>query len=216
MSDVQPALLPRNLQALASLCRKEEVRYALTGVHLITTDTGYRAEATDGRVLGRVVATYPASPADYPALPALASAPNGQHETTIPADAWKAAFKAIPKQKSKRSSKPILDNVAVVQGEKVTSFASTDLESVCFSQPNNVEGRWPPTDAVISQEEPVLRVRIDAKMLAHLLSVAANYTTEENSYIDLHLYSKDKPIKVTASDPTRGQEFIGVIMPVAS
>jgi hypothetical protein len=185
-------------------------------VHLITTNTDYRAEATDGRVLGRVVANYPASAADYPALPALASAPNGQHETTIPADAWKAAFKAIPKQKNKWSRKAILDNVAVVQGEKVTSFASTDMEAVSFSQPNNVEGRWPPTDAVISQDEPVLHIRVDAKLLAHLLSVAANYTTEENCCVDLHLYSKDKPIKVTASDPTKGQEFTGVIMPVAS
>jgi hypothetical protein len=43
----------------------------MTGVHLTTTETGYRAEATDGRVLGRVVASYPASPADYPALPSL-------------------------------------------------------------------------------------------------------------------------------------------------
>jgi DNA polymerase III sliding clamp (beta) subunit (PCNA family) len=216
MNDVQPALLPRNLQGLANLCRKEEGRYAMTGVHLITTDTGYRAEATDGRVLGRVTANYPASPAEYPALPALASAPNGQHETTIPADAWKAAFKAIPKQKNKWSRKPVLDNLAVVQGEKVTSFASTDLEAVSFSQPSNVEGHWPATDAVISQEEPVLRVRVDAKLLANLLTVAANYTAEDNCYVDLHLYSKDKPIKVTASDPATGQEFTGVIMPVAS
>src|SRR5262249_29596562 len=111
MTDVKPALLPRNLQALASLCRKEEGRYAMTGVRLITTETGYRAEATDGRMLGRVVANYPATAADYPALSALASAPNGQQKPTIPADAWKAAFKAIPKQK-KWSHKPILDNVA--------------------------------------------------------------------------------------------------------
>src|SRR5262249_55940127 len=99
--------------------------------------------------------------------------------------------------------------------EKVTSFASTDLESVSFSQPNNVEGRWPPTDAVISQDEPVLRVRVDARLLANLLSVAANYSAEENGCVDLHLYSKDKPIKMTASDPTKGQEFTGVIMPLA-
>jgi hypothetical protein len=122
---------------------------------------------------------------------------------------------AIPKQ-NKGFRKAVLDNVAVVQGEKVTSFASTDLEAVSFSQPTNVEGRWPPTDAVISQEEPVLRVRVDAKMLANLLNVAANYAAEETCYVDLHPYSKDKPIKVTASDPAKGQEFIGVIMPIAS
>jgi hypothetical protein len=103
-----PALLPRNLQALANLCRKEEGRYALTGVHLVTTDAGYRAEATDGRVLGRVVANYPASPDEYPALPALDSAPNGQHETTIPADAWKAAFKGRFRSRTKDSARQFL------------------------------------------------------------------------------------------------------------
>jgi hypothetical protein len=59
-------------------------------------------------------------------------------------------------------------------------------------------------------------VRVDAKMLANLLSVATNYTAEENCCVDLHVYSKDKPIKVTASDLTKGQEFTGVMMPLAS
>ena len=64
MNDVQPALLPRNLQALASLCRKDEGRFALTGVRLLTTETGYRvyqwngSQATLVATLAKNVTTY--------------------------------------------------------------------------------------------------------------------------------------------------------------
>jgi DNA polymerase III sliding clamp (beta) subunit (PCNA family) len=202
------ALLPRNLQSLANVCRTDGHLWQ-GGVRLITTDGGYRAEATDGRRLARVVAEYPNKPEDYPVIAALDSAPNGQHETTIPADAWKAAFKAIPKQK-RRNSKPILENVAVVQGEKVTSLAST----TSFTQPENLTGRWPDTDRVIPDWPAVASVRVNAKALAELLSVAGNFA-DENFTVTLHVHAKDAPIKLTASDPSKGQEFVGLLMPLS-
>jgi hypothetical protein len=47
-------LLPDNLGALAKLTAKDSAHWATTAVHVRRTEEGYRAEATDGRMLGVV------------------------------------------------------------------------------------------------------------------------------------------------------------------
>ncbi len=87
-------LLPKNLEALAPLASKESARYALTGVHVIDQGKTYIAEATDGKIMGRVEGIKP-DDKTYPvkSISGLASAPNTAHDGVIPTADFVAACK---------------------------------------------------------------------------------------------------------------------------
>jgi DNA polymerase III sliding clamp (beta) subunit (PCNA family) len=95
-----------------------------------------------------------------------------------------------------------------------TSLASTNLEQTSFTQPENLQGRWPDTDRVIPDGQPIASVRVNAKALAELLSVAANFA-DENFTVTLHVHANGAPIRLIASDPSKGQEFVGLLMPLS-
>lgn len=208
-------LLPPNLANVAKLCA-ENPRYALSGPRLTLTDTGYRVDATDGRRLLTVTGDYPDPPADYPELPALASAPNGAASAIIPTKDWQAAFKMLPKARLTRQ-RPILGNLAAVIGETVTTFGSTDMESTQAKECRNVEGRYPAVEEI---KPPVCQtpteVHVDPRMLAELLSVLSDFTDDENKGITLKVYPSkpggySQPLWVEVEN--RGQKVTACLMP---
>src|SRR5215831_18532837 len=94
-------LLPKNLEVLERLAAESGTiggrLGGLASVRLTVTADGYRAEATNGKVLG--IVTGPAgSPDKFPtaALPATAS--DTATEALVPGDAWKEAFKGLPRR----------------------------------------------------------------------------------------------------------------------
>jgi hypothetical protein len=214
----QFTLLPWNLSRLAAVAGKENTKYAITGVHLVVRPDGsYVAEATDTKVLARVTGTPQAQPNDFPAIPQLDAAPNGQSEAIVPAREWGRAF-ARPGRKP--GANPVLEQTAVVIGKRLTTFAHTDLETVtCASHPN-VEGRFPPAADVVPKKAVVFSVRIDPVQLAALLDVAAAFTTDELPTVTLE-FQADAKGKPSATHPivvrrkNADQEFVGLIVPLS-
>lgn len=206
-------LLPKNLGSLSVVCPKESMRYATVGVRIKCGDDKYLAEATDGRLLARVEGEYPGG--EYPPVPAIESAPNGQSDTIVPAKEWSAAFKAIRKTRGK----PVLENAAIVQGNECTTFVSTDLESVSVTSPRNVEGRWPMTDEVFPRGEILATLRVDPVLLAKLLTLAATYADAESSAVDIVLYKPKTGTQVVApvlvESSSSSQVFRGLCMPLS-
>jgi hypothetical protein len=205
-------LLPANLSSLVRLAaRDQHSRFgATTGVRLSATAEGYRAEATNGRVLGIVTGAEPADPQEYPEVPALQSAPTGESQGTIPADVWSRAFKAIPR----KTARPILGNLVAVLGKDQATLVSTDLENVNVLTPRLVEGRWPDTTKIVPKDKPRLTINVDAKLLIDLLQVASAFSSEEHNHkVTMEFYDPSRPFVVrTCSE--EGQEFTGMAVPL--
>ncbi len=206
-------LLPNNLGTLANVCAKDNTKYAMNGVHLrVHDDNTYRACSTDTKV--GLMVTGPCGVADnYPNIPALESAPNGATESLIPAKSWKNSFAAA--KKIKTGFKPILQSVATVIGEKVTSLASTNLEAVTFEQPRNIEGRFPPlADVIPNAEKAKSTVAIDADKLKDLLTALVPFTCGEYNRIDLEIHGNEKvnTMLVLRTKNDQGQEAVALQM----
>jgi hypothetical protein len=210
----QRLLLPANLAGLVRLAaRQPHCRFgATTGVRLsATSDGGYRAEVTNGRVLGIVTGKQPADPQEYPEVPALAAAPTGESQGTIPADVWSRAFKTVPR---KSAVKPILGNLVAVLGKDQATLVSTDLENVNVLTPRLVEGRFPDTGKIVPKDKPRLRINVDAKLLIDLLQVASGFSSEEqNNKITMEFFDSSRPF-VVRSRTDEGQEFTGMLVPL--
>jgi DNA polymerase III sliding clamp (beta) subunit (PCNA family) len=212
-------LLPKAVGGLTRLAAKDSGRYAMNGVRVAFTDKGqFRAEATDGKVLGRVTGEC-ADAREYPPLPALESAPNGATEGVIPAKALKEACKNVPKGSLVRS-KPILGHLAVVLAPNEATLASTDLDGANAGLTRLVEGRFPPCDDVFpKQKDEVVRVRLNPKLLKELLDVAAAFSDPDGPKVELIVSGKGKdgyslfPVLVRAKHA--GQTFDGLIVPLA-
>lgn len=215
-------LLPKNLEALARLTCKssgDDHRYALECVRVEHQADRYTACATNGRVLGLVRGTADSAD-DYPAVPALTAAPNGQTAALVSRDDWTRAFRTVPMSR-RTSAKPILRNVACVMGRGVATLGTTDLEtqSVVASHVD-ANRRYPNPADVLPTGEPTLTVTVDPTYLAELLTVAAQYTTDAEAAVTLEFRTKrdrngqtrHAPVVVRAANGT--QEFTGLLVPL--
>jgi len=209
----QKLLLPANLAVLVkAAAREQHCRFgATTGIRLTATKDGYQAEATNGRILARVKGAMPFDPQDYPGVPALESAPQGETVGTIPAEVWSKAFKGVPR----RPVKPVLGTVAAVLGKDQATLVSTDLENANVQSPRLVEGRWPNTDQVFPKGKPRFTINVDAKLLIDLLQVAMAFSSQDhNNKVTMEFHDRNQPFAIrTKSD--EGQEFSGLIVPLA-
>lgn len=202
-------LLPPNLAGLANLTAKEGHRFALSGVRLMSTERGYRAEATNGKILGVVTGEEAGDPAEYPALSLLKDAPNGATSAIVHAAAWKEAFKLVPKKVG-----PKLACLAAVLGKDATTFAATDLERSRGSQTRNMNGQFPDVDNAIPRGTPAAAVRLDAFLLIDLLKAAVEFTEDGHpGVVTIELRAGTTPVVVRASDG--GQEFTGLLVPLS-
>lgn len=117
-----PVLLPVNLGCVANFADKKEsgARWAVTGVQVEDKGDGYSVVATDCASLIVVEGTYPTTqkPEDYPLFGLLEDARNGGTKTLIPAKLFADTMKDAAKN-TKRCTKPILQNVAVVMADEV-------------------------------------------------------------------------------------------------
>src|SRR6516162_4259807 len=209
----QKLLLPANLAVLVkAAAREQHCRFgATTGIRLTAIRDGYQAEATNGRILARVKGAMPFDPQDYPDVPALESAPQGETVGTIPAEVWSKAFKGVPR----RPVKPVLGTVAAVLGKDQATLVSTDLENANVQSPRLVEGRWPNTDQVFPKGKPRFTINVDAKLLIDLLQVATAFSSQDhNNKVTMEFHDRNQPFAIrTKSDD--GQEFAGLIVPLA-
>lgn len=206
-------LLPQNLATLANLTADQTRFNAMGCVRVTETETGYRAEATNGCVAAIVTGPAPADPAEFPVQPGPED--NGAKAGFVPAAEWKAAFKATCTRK-RGFVKPAWRNVAAsfavdAAGETVTAratLAATDgtAQHVARSAVDNP--RFPPVDDVIPTDEPAACVAVDPVRLAELLRVAAGFG--DRVTIELH---GAKPVAIRAKN-AEGQEFTGLIVPI--
>lgn len=206
-------LLPLNLGALAPLVG-DVGRHSLSGVHLTVSDTGYVAEVTDGKVLLRVAGDNPPGKDDYPAIPSLASAPDDATDAVIPAKQWQGAFRDAAKLKLRRTSKPILRNVAVAIGRDTTTLASTDCDRNNLATSQNLAGRYPDCVHTIDDAGKNVKVRIavDPARFARLLEAASNFI-EDGASVTLDISDATHPIVLRAANAA-GQSLIGLLMPM--
>jgi hypothetical protein len=221
-------LLPFQLGAVANLTdRRDSTRFALSNVNLrLYGDNTFCAESTDSKRLIRVTGPC-AEPDEYPSggIPGFDAAPNGALAALVPGDVWKKTFSAAGKLVSARAfkQKPILGNVAVKVGDKVTTFGATNLERHLTESVSNGTGRYPPTGDILGQCQKHNRdvFSVDPVLLAEVLRTLAEFTDEENKRVTFSVGRKckktdtDKPILIRVDTAVGGMRVESVVMPLA-
>jgi hypothetical protein len=214
--------LPMNLARLAGLAAENPGHYSLTAVRLDATPKGYRAEVTDGRRLARVDGTSLPAAEAYSALPAMPDAPDGQTSVLVPATAWAAAFQVV-RQRTGNTSPAC---VAALLGKDMTTLAAIVLGHTNAMQIRNLDGPYPNTDAAFPTGKPAAVVRLDVRWLQELLDLAAAFADTVSARaavtLEVHLPQRESgsrkltpaPLVLRASNPTLGQEFTGILMPL--
>lgn len=190
--------IPRNLAALEKIASKDAVRYALDCIQLRETESGYAAAATDGRRLALV--TGPSESTSEAQQARLANAPNSGIEAYVPAKEFAKALKAMPKDKVP---------AGVISADGLTLTIADDNTSSTITCK---EGRFPNYYEVATK--PILKIKVNAKMLCELLQAAAAFTDDYDSNVEIGITTRDKPIWVKAKNST-GQLFEGLIMPLS-
>jgi DNA polymerase III sliding clamp (beta) subunit (PCNA family) len=189
-------LLPHNLAGLARIASRFEGRYQLQAVRLQETADGYQIMVTDGKRLAIVQGT--GRSAELPAH--LAHAPKGAVEALLPAKEWGRLLKQVKG-----------DPALAVLGDQVTTLA---IGSSMSTLPH-LEGRFPDVEHLARTSlRSIFRVGVDARLLAELLQVAAEFCAEGSGRVFLHFAGKDKPMLVTTENDA-GQRFQAAIMPLS-
>ncbi len=204
-------LLPPNLAGLVKLAATEEGRYAMEGVMLEITPQGYRAIATNGKVLGVIEGPPVDAFANYPDLPGLAKATNGATSGIIPSEAWTQGFKMIPKKMAKHN--PILNSLCCILGANEVHFGATDLDRAPTSYNRLLEGRFPDYRQVFPREDSVVQITVNPLLLIEVLKVAAAVAPADDCKVTLTIHSPKVPMSVKAKNGT-GQSFTGLVMPL--
>lgn len=201
-------LLPPNLAALAKLTNDRDTNYTLSGVHLISTETGYRAEATNAKYLG-VVSGVMADPETHGAFPSVANADNGAAEVIVPEAVWTEALKSTPK----KQANPIERNAVAVIGSDCVTFGTADAGRKRTISTPPLDGRFLDALRVIhdAAKHTQTRVAVDAKLLRELLAVAESFC-ESGSRVTIELGGPDRPLIVRSQNPE--QTFTGLLMPL--
>lgn len=195
--------LPRPLSALARLCPRESPRYALTALKIAAYDGGaFRVDATDGRYLGIVRGNSEAVAHDC-----LNEVPDEATEALIPADEWAKAFRLIPKPRKNAAS--ALSSV----GLKISKDGFTFGAAGATLAGKQTDGRFPVTNEVLPKARCMFSTHVDARRLAELLTVAAEFA-DVNGCVTLHFYHPAKPMGVSARN-SEGLFFDGLLMPLS-
>jgi hypothetical protein len=205
-------LLPSNVASLTKLCAKQAARFAFHAVHLQFGSDTYRVEATDGKVMG-VVTGSTLDATGHPAEPSLQNAPNGEVGALVPSKQFAKAMK-LTAGKRELNSNPLLGFAAMVLGKAVTTLAVASAQGVAVSQPANLEGRFPNTESALPAGTSKVTFRIDARLLAELLTVASEFAPQtETPIVRIEVYWHDKPVVLKTENER--QQFTGAIMPLS-
>lgn len=212
-------LLPPTLARLADVADKHDsTRFTLSNVRLeLKPDGSFVADATDSKRLIRV--TGPGVDRDtiareYPTFPAIESAPNGATAALVPAAAWRKAFAAAEKHTRKVKKRPVLQTVAVVAGDRVTTFGATDgAAPMCETVPNG-EGRFPPVPDILRQGKRARQLfTVDAALLADQLRAFADVCGGDVAPVTFSHEKQGRTVFLRAA--TGSLAVDGVIMPLS-
>lgn len=208
---VPQVLLPWYLAPLVGAAPKENARYGLTGVRLKVLDNNqFQVEATDGACVVRVVGQG-GDPNEFPYVPGFMMEPQEKTlEGTIQAAAWKTAFKSIDRKERRDILKCV--GMTLTKHQVAIGTIGENFQAASFTSPQ-VDGRWPPTDAVIPQTKPITTVQLDARRLMNLLAVAEAIVpdTERVSFA-FDVYGPEKPVCLRLSNDRC--KMLGIIMPL--
>jgi hypothetical protein len=195
--------LPKNLIHLATLCGTDASRNSLRCVRLREYEGGYRAEASDGRLLGIVRgpdrANDRAVTDDQREL--LEQAPGGSFEAVVPMDAWRKAFKQLP--------------AGGVLGASASRYAVHFAAPDGFQAAATEDARYPDVDQVLPRRRPLVRLMVNPTHLAKLLTVAAQYSDPDAPWVELWYYGRELPIGLLTRNGD-GQFFDGLCMPLTN
>jgi hypothetical protein len=200
--------LPKNLGTLATLASDESVRYTLSGVHVLDEGDYYRCEATDGRMLAIVCgpdarASHAARHITDEQRQVEEEAPSLIFDMIVPAGRWKEAFRQVPKEGA----------LGLAASEGVITLALPQAVARC----SPADSRWPNVDSVLPPGGPLVRLRVNPKMLARLLEVAAAFAEpgpSEPPAVDILWYGRDKPLGIVGKNHL-GQTFDALMMPLS-
>jgi hypothetical protein len=188
--------LQSRLAELAKIVPRDTGRFMLTHVRLALTPDGFEVQATDGRRLA--VVTGPGR--EEGTLTMLADAPNGADVALVPAKEFAAALKA-----GKGAS-----SYAVLGSEFTTLAVGAAVHRL-----TNGDGRFPPIDQVLPKEPPAVVFKVNARMLAELLTVAATFSPDGGiGHVLVQFWRSDRPLAITTDDGA-GTRFFGLMMPLA-
>jgi hypothetical protein len=193
--------LPPNLRPLASLAADaEHARFGATVCVRLTQEPSglYRAEVTDGKVLGIARGPSPAGPEVID--PALV---DDAAELLVAARDWQEAFALLPKR-------PAGEALAVASAEGGVLFASRKGTS----RAPRGEGRFPDTGRVLPTALPLVSVLVDPDYLVRLLKVAAAFREDGSRGVSLHFWPSKGLLGVTVKNPQSGQAFDALLVPL--
>src|SRR5262249_41361459 len=140
----------------------------------------------------------------------------------VPADAWKEVAKAVPK----KGYPTILTHVLVDETQSnPLLLGTTDLRSVRRFTPLPVEGQFPAWQQVLApltllpklksgkRKQYAVKVQVDARMLAELLSVLAKMLDDGTHGVTLYVpVNGDAPLQIQAQ--SNNVQALGVLMPL--
>ncbi|HLY22262.1 MAG TPA: hypothetical protein VKT83_07315 [bacterium] len=204
-------LIPKAFERVADVASKDENRSALCGVHVKATDAGVIIEATDGARMIRATVPTPFKPEDFPTIAGFDANANGAQEAIIPLDAWKKAFKAVPKPKYR----PILGCLALTMEQAQVTFASTDLQSASITPVKPVDGNYPNIDQVMPKDEPTFAIAFDANILADTLKALAALADDGHKpMVRFEFHGSEKATKVVVSHSKESAQVEALVMPM--
>ena len=152
-------------------------------------------------------------------VPGLTTAPNGKQTDALgPGEPpGRKRVLGAAKKLTGRTRTPALRALAVKIGERVTTFGATDHTSHQCETVENGEGKFPPTDAILSKpRESDLRAAfsVDPLLLAELLrTVADTACDEETMRVDFEVRKPNQVVTIRAGRRD-GVRAHAVIMPL--
>lgn len=201
--------LPKNVERLVSVASKDDgTRYALGGVRCFDYDTHYCLMATDGRRMGCVQGVNDGP--DEMFGPDLLAKPDTLKEYCVPAKDWTAGFRQPHSdrwRKDDRAKFLLLSDCA--EGKANITFAS----SAGSMRMEGLEGRCPPFRDIVPKSAPLATCKVNAKYLADVLLLAAQYADGETLTTTLAFYGEKGYLWVSTKN-SQGQIFDGCVVPL--
>jgi hypothetical protein len=183
--------LPEAAKELAQLCA-DKGSANCKGVRVTEyADARFRAEATNGKVLGILRGLCPPLAGMGPLLPE----DNG-YSGVVPSHAWLAAFQG--------ARQPV---EVFLSADQVTLRCADKL-----IQSAHDGGRWPNVDGVLPTTPPLITIDLDPRLLIALLRAATPWAEGNPPIVKLCYWGSGQPVAVLTAygDYT----FDGLIMPV--
>ena len=224
--------IPSNLASLAEATHTSDTKYALTCVQLQELEGGYRVDATDTRILAKVVGReHPEAKDHVGCIAALANQPNGGTKALVQAKQWKELLKASAQRRKAARKSSLYGTTGIVISEQpdihvsstVTAASSDGTGQARVETFQSGTGRFPPIDDILPRGKPAATITLGIDYLQRLLDVAKS-VAGENNCVTLDIYPRSnrwggdvvQPVLLRAQPDDKSQLFTGLIMPACN